>query len=566
VDGIPVPVSGYGGPVTVAGYKVAWVATRDSAKLDNNTFGCKEIGVGTIPNGASVRYPVLEFCASYPGSAGNAIGVTLAPQLQSDTSPFSATVFNESKNYPYTFMLKKIVNELTGKLGVVKNNFASTFANFLLEKNKRDTGTGAFVDAAKVISSAYVRTLDDINTNLLGYVHVYDDNVLTLLTMFYNAEKLVTDTYRDSLINNAGGTPNLYAINLLTFTSSNGSPYQAIKVVDTGESVRLGKDVTVMLGGGTDGTMTIDAFDAAVAADLVNYNDPAHGYMDLVLHPESHIYDTGFEMATKKAMANFIARRRDTYAVCGTYVYGDDTTDESLQTQISRAQALQSTFALYPESVVFGTPVVRASIVSGGCLIANSLYEARVPVTIAVAIKAARYMGASNGKWKNGYIFDSAPNSVLTEVTDVDSTWIPTTTRNALWSAGITFTGNYTTRQRFLTAMKTVYSNDTSVLNSFFVATAICYLNKIEHAAWREFTGNISLTPGQFKTAVNNFVATQLKDAFDGKFVIIPDCQITEFDANRGYSWTLVVKIGANNMRTVCTTSVEAYRMADLAA
>jgi hypothetical protein len=172
VDGIPVPVSGYGGPVTVAGYKVAWVATRDSAKLDNNTFGCKEIGVGTIPNGASVRYPVLEFCASYPGSAGNAIGVTLAPQLQSDTSPFSATVFNESKNYPYTFMLKKIVNELTGKLGVVKNNFASTFANFLLEKNKRDTGTGAFVDAAKVISSAYVRTLDDINTNLLGYVHV----------------------------------------------------------------------------------------------------------------------------------------------------------------------------------------------------------------------------------------------------------------------------------------------------------------------------------------------------------------------------------------------------------
>lgn len=575
------------GVYTAAGFQVKWVAESVDA-----TFVQGVGPTGYVPGAlaskpgdqtggylASVRYPIFEFVASNPGEAGNKIGVTLFPQLQSDLSPMSMDVYNETKNYPYSFMMKRLVNELTGKILPITNNYSDTSANFVLEPGKRDAGTGAIISIKKIVNDAYISFAGDNNINELGTVHVYDGNLENLLVQFRDAEKAVAlelaggafsdpDNNVDPLLLTA--IDNDYAFNIIGFTNSNGSPYNAVQYATTANelgSIKLTPNTTVMLADGYNGTIDNEAFDLAVAEDMVNYNDPSHEYMDLVLHPESHMYDTGFTLQTKKALTKFISRRRDTYVVASTFAWDKNSAaDRGIQSQISVAQALQSIFGLYPESVIFGTPCMRASIIAGSCLLLNNTYTDRLPVAIEVAIKSARYMGAAEGKWKNGFIFDSQPGSLLTEIFDVDMNWIPKTTRNALWSAGITFVGNENTRQKFFTALKTVYNNDTSVLNSYFVATAICFLNKIEHAAWRRFSGNISLTSAQLITAVNDFVAAQVKDRFDGQFKIIPDCRITEFDKQRGYSYTLVIKIGANNMSTVATTSVEAYRMADLLA
>lgn len=580
------PVTGVG-LYTAPGYQVKWVAESVDAVF-NPIYGSTGYAIGglaskpgdqTSGGSTSTRYPIFEFVAANPGTAGNKIGFSLFPQLQSDLSPLSMDVFNETKNYPYSFMLKRVVNELTGKIAPVTNNYAATSVNFVVEPGKRDAGTGAVIYAGKIVNDAYISYAGDNNANELGSIHVYNSNLETLLGQFCEAELNVANALKTGPESDVDANvdplllatePNIYAFNVIGFTNSNGSPYNAVQFA-TGSSatgsIKLTPNTTVMLAEGNDGTIGNAAFDLAVAEDMVNYNDPAHEYMDLVLHPESHMYDTGFTMATKKALAKFISRRRDTYVVASPFAWDKaSVADRSIQSQISVAQALQSVFGLYPESVIFGTPCMRASIIAGSCLLLNSTYTERLPVSIEVAIKSARYMGAAEGKWKNGFIFDSQPGSLLTEVSDVDMNWVPKTTRNALWSAGITFVANENTRQKFFTALKTVYNNDTSVLNSYFVATAICFLNKIEHAAWRRFTGNISLTSAQLITGVNEFVAAQVKDRFDGQFKIIPDCRITEFDKQRGYSYTLVIKIGANNMSTVATTSVEAYRMADLLA
>ena len=182
-----------------------------------------------------------------------------------------------------------------------------------------------------------------------------------------------------------------------------------------------------------------------------------------------------------------------------------------------------------------------------------------------MAYKAARYMGAKNGAWKNGFAFDRAPLSIVTQLKNIDVTWVPASTRNILWSTGLNFVLNYQVGTQFFPALQTVYENDTSVLNSFFTAVAIAYLNKVAHAAWREFSGSISLTNAQLEEQVNLFVANLVKDKFDGKFVIQPNATVTELDNLRGYSWTLPIKIFASNMKTVMTTYVEAYRMTDLA-
>ena len=174
-------------------------------------------------------------------------------------------------------------------------------------------------------------------------------------------------------------------------------------------------------------------------------------------------------------------------------------------------------------------------------------------------------MGAKNGAWKNGFAFDKAPRNVLSLLKDIDVTWVPSQTRQAMWSVGLNFALNFKIKQQFFPALQTVYDNDTSVLNSFFCAVAISYLNKVGHAAWRQYTGAVSLTAAQLEEAVNGFVAEAVKDKFDGMFIIIPDCKVTEFDATRGYSFTLTTKIGAEVSRTVMTNSVQAYRRADLA-
>jgi hypothetical protein len=119
-------------------------------------------------------------------------------------------------------------------------------------------------------------------------------------------------------------------------------------------------------------------------------------------------------------------------------------------------------------------------------------------------------------------------------------------------------------RRQFFPALQTVYENDTSVLNSFFTAVAISYLNKVQHAAWREFTGSMSLTDAQLEEQVNNFVSAAVKDKFDNKFVIVPNATVTEFDALRGYSWTLPIKIYSPNMKTVMTAFTQAYRASSL--
>jgi hypothetical protein len=550
-----------GNPMTIQGYQVTWVADKTVANVGEYQRGLLTMRNGIQVDGTtqSTQYPIFEFAAESAGEGGNKLAIKLYAGLQTDLVPFQSNLLNDGKAYPYYFSMSKIVDQITGKTNVVRNKFGAETAKYIVKNNGVDPASGAVVDLKKVIADQYIG-LPAAQSTGLGDGYLYQGNVDTVLQMLYDAEKNIADSHRDAVINNSEN--NIYAINMLSFTSSNGSPYQSIKLVDTNESVRLTKNTNLFLTGSTDGTLSEDLLDSLVVVDMDNYNNSLHEYNDLVLHPESIIYDSGFNLAAKKAMAKFISRRKDTFVTLSTYAHDAPSVD--LADQYSVAIALKTMMELYPESATFGTPVMRGMIVGGSGYLINSLYIKRVPVSYEVVYKAARYMGAKNGAWKNGFCFDRAPLSVLTQLHKIDVTWIPTSTRNILWSVGLNFVLNYEIRRQFFPALQTVYENDTSVLNSFFTAVAISYLNKVEHAAWREFSGSISLSNAQLEEQVNNFIANMVKDKFDAKFVIVPDAHVTELDAIRGFSWTTNVKIYAENMRTVMTAMVSAYRMTDL--
>lgn len=563
-NGNPIPVlDTNSNPLTVPGFKVKWVKDFTVSNIGTYQSGLKTIRPGTqidtVTSVQSQQYPIFEFAASEPGEYGNRLAVRMWPAMQTDINPFPNLIFNDAKNYPYYFQLYKLADPVSGRMEVIYNNTPSIFDRFILKENAVDPASGLTLDFEYVIRTKYIEETQQYR-NQLGSVNVYYNNINTLIQQFYNAEKGITDIHRDTLINTTEN--NYYALNFINFTNSNGSPYNAIVMIDDIDSIRLTKNTNVFLSGASDGTIDLDVFDSLVHDDLLNYGNSLHEYQDLVKHPESIIYDTGFKLNTKKAMGNFISKRKDTYIVASTYAFNAPslTVDE----QYSVGVALKTQYQLYPESVVFGTQTMRASIVAGSGIIVNSNYKERVPNSYDILYKAARYMGASNGQWKNGYLFDKEPNSVITELKNLDVTWIPAAVRNTLWSVGIIFPLNFEIRKQFFPALRTIYEDDTSVLNNFFTAMAICYLNKIEHAAWRKFTGSISLTNAQLEEKVNNFVSNATVNAFDNLFVIKPECKVTELDQIKGYSWTLPVKIYANNMKTVMTTYVQAYRMSDL--
>ena len=580
VEGEPVLKYGSDGePVSTWGHKVAWVARTYNLGDDDYYEGP---GKATSHQGTifdpvteeqSYRYPIFEFYAATPGVGGNKIAIKLQAAQESDQAGFPSHILNDGKMFPFYFGMTKVVNTTTGKTNAVLNSFGAQQSRFVAKPLGVDPASGAIIDLAKVIKDQYVELPASMSTDL-GGVYIYENNLKHVLTSLYQYEKNVEDPFRDSAINNT--EENIYAINFLSFTNSNGSPYVTVQVVDTESSVRLTKNTNVFLTGGWEGAMNEAVLDNRVIEDMDNYNNPLHEYNDLVLHPESIIYDSGFSLEAKKQLAKFIARRKDTFVVLGTYSHPpvnvpppqealeEVAGGQTLADQYSVGVALKTMMELYPESATFGTPVMRAMIVGGSGEIINSLYTKRVPLTYEVAYKAARYMGAKNGAWKNGFSFDRAPGSVVTQLKNIDVTWVPASTRNTMWSVGVNFVLNYKIRTQFFPALQTVYENDTSVLNSFFTAVAISYLNKIQHAAWREFSGSISLTNAQLEEAVNTFVSNQVKDKFDGKFVVIPNATVTELDAVRGYSWSLPVQIYANTLRTVMTAHVEALRRSDL--
>lgn len=561
-NGDPVPVlDGSGDPMTVTGYKVAWVADKTVAPVGEYQRGLlsRRNGIQTEGGLQSEQYPMFEFSAADTGEAGNRLAVKVYPALLSDIAPFPDTLLNEGKAYPYYFGMSKLMDEVTGLTNPILNSFGSQQVAFISKGKGIDPSSGAVIDLPKVTKDMYTDIPVSLSTGL-GNAFVYDGNVGTLLQKFYDSEKNLADDHRDSVINNTEN--NIHAINMISFVSSNGSPYQSLKLTDVQGSVRLTRNTNLFLSGSSDGTITEDLLDTLVQADLDNYNNSLHEYNDIVMHPESIIYDSGFAISTKKMFPKFIARRKDTFVVLSSYSHKAPAI--ALDQQYSVALALKSMLELYPESGTFGTPVMRGMVVGGSGELMNSLYTKRVPLTYEIIHKAARYMGAKNGAWTNGYAFDRAPNSIVTQIKNIDVTWVPTSTRNTLWSVGLNFVLNYKVRSQFFPALQTVYENDTSVLNSFFTAVAISYLNKVSHAAWREFSGSMSLTNAQLEERVNEFVLAQVKDRFDGNFVIIPDCTVTALDDLRGFSWTLPVKIYANNMKTVMQAEVHAYRMSDL--
>lgn len=547
----------------IPGVKLKWVVTHNSTAQDAATFGAltqrpgsqTDVTLGT----QSTRYPIMELKAASPGAWGNNVGIRMWAPTTDNVMNMPTALMAKERVYPFFFSVVERADAGSSPKAQ-QTLFGDQYVMFTFKQNIIDPNTDAQLYAGDVLISSY-QNLSETKYPLtfgdFGSMALYKDNIAQLVTLFHAKEVPHIDAFSDI----SADVKDAYLMNFVSGTTSQNVPYHSMQFVEDVESVLLTQYTNIYAAGGSDGTINDSSFATAVSSAMDDYADPNSSVQDMAVNVESVFYDSGFPLQTKYDLIKAIALRKDTFVVLSTYVSGAAINTASEEHSI--AVALRTRLQNYPESDYFGTPVMRGMIVGRSARVYNSQYNKRLPLSLEIAIKSAKYMGAGTGKWKNGKDFDGAPGSIVDYMYDISITNVPASVRNKEWDVGLVWVQPYDRHSFFFPALKTVYDDDTSVLNSYLTALAICELNKINAAAWREFSGNAKLTGPQLVERVNNFVRSRAQDKFDGRFIIEPNAYLTDMDSKRGYSWTLPVKIYAANMKTVMTTYVQAYRISD---
>lgn len=559
--------------VKIDGHRVRFsvVPIPDS---DVDGFANGTVKPGTLTDadatGTSEIIPLWDIKESSIGKDGDLTSFNVyGPTRTTSDVSFDPRMLSRLRSYPMVFRVGRQTSATASPQPVT--TLTSTKAILATtQQGDQDQDTGQSLHLVDVLLKSYQRlnhkTLPDVYGNV-GNIAVYQSNINRLVEMVYEAE---ADYIRDnmSLLSNydflLDGQPEAHLVNFLGGVSYNGYPYHSYTIEPATSGFKPTPSQWANLQGGGDGTMDDEKFAALVEAKIAEYANNFSPAQDDARRVESVFYDSGFPMETKYKLLDFFAIRKDLAVALSTFVAGDGKVTAAQD--YARAAALRTRALLYPESVFFGTPVARATIWGRSGLLAASNYTKRVPGLYEFAMKCATFMGAGNRVWRTDKQPTGYPNSLVTELTDVDVTFTPVDQRVQDWEVGLNWIQAYDQRDLHIPAYKTVYSDDTSVLTSWFTVMAIVEINKVCQQTHRKFSGTDHLTNEQLAERVDRDIATELQSVFGGRFRLEVETTFTDADRRRNYSWSTVVRIGAAGQKTVMTAHVESYRIEDMPA
>lgn len=549
----------------VDGYRVKFVVSSISTLAGETDFGQRDPSQGdqvdAVSGVQSTRYPIMDFQHSFYGEDGNLSGFRLWGQTLDNTGSLPTKMMSSERAYPLNFGIVR-KNAKTGNVKFQETIFGEQFMTVTLKPGVVDPLTNKKIGITDRAVKEYQNLTDTrypMAWGEFGKMVVYQDNINMLVQMFHAAEAAAgLENWHDF----DDVETDKFLFNIFTGVNTSGAPYNSFIYVESPDSVRFSANTNVFLQGGTDGEMTNDNFADSVSEYMDRYSNPNDELMDDAYHVESHIYDTGFPLDTKYNLIKFISERKDTFVQLVPYTDGERTLTSAEEYSI--AASLMARIALYPESTYFGTPVYRAMVTGCSGKIRGMADERDYPALYEIAVKSAKYMGASNGIFKSNERFEGYPGHIVDSMYDLSIRFIPDSIRVRNWDIGLNWLARFDREQYYFPALKTVYNEDTSVLTGYIFACVMLTVNKALSKCQRVFSGRSDLTPAQFTTKVNEWLTEELRGRFDNRVTIIPRAQFTSMDEIRNYSWTVPVDVGGEGMKTVMTAYAVARRRADL--
>ena len=593
----PINYADFGNAIIVRDYRQNTVLGSDNTKLGSITGREGETWTSTL-------FPIYDSEAAYEGERGNSFGIRHQFPTTKGVSPIDTASVYATNSYLWRLGIVS-KNTLTGGFDLVETVKGDAFVDVSLKQNVRSDRAKLPLSIDQIFLPEYVRpettTLPKFE-GPFGRFHLYRESIeelQNLLILGVDADNVVgEDFFNDIAQLNHGRVPltltTQYLLNFLAGYDVDGVPYYAF---ETGSSAIFGgvamlSDTIIYADGGEDGLYMTDTgepdelantelFDSMVRQELTEFGEGRIRWMNTAKYPISAIWDSGYSIETKKAMLNPIGKRKDIAVFLATQSVADYVTtnvggviqkvwswippnNEATETAI--AGTLRTVASMYPESEVYGTPVCRAVIVGQCGTLINSLYTRKLPLTYELANKVSAFMGDPTGIWNAEAAYDQRGNNLIQLMTDVNLSWKDENVGEQAWANGLVYAEDYDLKRLFFPAVRTVYNNDTSVLNSSITMLAICHIERVCQNAWRDLVGNAKFTRSKFIMESNDLIEQRLNGVFDDRFVIVIDTFFNEADEARGFSWGCNVHIYAPNMVTVGRYTIIAHRIEDYQA
>lgn len=504
----------------------------------------------------STIYPLFELPASHFGKAGDNLGIRIWSPTHASNEVFDEATANRfgTRMYRMQFM-QKIGN--TNTPAIVLTAMGEDYVDVCFQEGVYSDSTDKEYYIADALKQAY--NDDGLESGLAPLrspfddIHVYADNIAAMQELVYEAE-LEGNPAAAQYMNAPG------QVDIFTGLGVDGDPYQSLYLLGPLDGgIALGQGTTVYAVGGEDGTINHQKYEELVTLENVAFGQLGDIYENIAKYPFSHIYDTGLSMDGKIQMMNVLAARRDLKCVFTTYVEAEGRAP-TLSEELSRGQVLETRLQAFPESTLYGTGVCRAEIIYQTGELMGGRYPRPVPQIIDYAVKWAKFAGAGTGILRDGADPDQEPNNIVTEVKNLNVPYFNARAQANAWSSGGTYSQTYDVRSNYYPCIRSVYSDETSVLLSPITVNIACDLARMIVRIHAKFSGNAKLTKEQLAERCDKAIIAETNGRYAGRVVIEPETYFTEDDDNNGFSWHCKVRLYANNPRTTMFFELETYR------
>ena len=557
------------GNLTVPGVQLL-VTTE---KIDPNvaSFGQANINNNSVLGAGARAIPILDQEVTWHGEYGNNKGVQMYAPTTRTSEPIDSVMFDATRAYPFKMSLVGRANALATPQKIMRISGEYTL-DFNFKPNSLYKALAKELYLDRVFKSAWSQPAANGQPAIygpFGRIRVYQDNIDQLLEQLFALESSASPEYTD-IDQFADPVTEKYVINFLSATTSTGAPYKAIHMADITpytNAVSLNDSNYVFASGASNGTMTDANHELLAIEQMARFtNTEEEITSNLARYPIMDIYDTGYALAGKNAVIDCLAGRPQINVYLSTHTVGFRPLTASEESSLGLY--LYTRALTYPESTYHATQCCRAQVFARSGPFLGSVYPKDLPLIFEAIGANCNVLAASSGVWKTQMINDIYAKNVITQFAEFNVDYIPPRQQLMNWNRGVIYPLDYDMYTKQMGPNQTVYPNDSSVLNNYWAVKGATALFMIGHRLWREFRGNASFTRLQLQIKIearfDELVVESRK--FGDLFLIQRQVKFTNADLSRGYSWTLLVQLGANSLRTVQTFALQSWQYEELAA
>ncbi|MGD7772597.1 hypothetical protein ACQCZE_16810 [Escherichia coli] len=541
---------------TVDGVKMRWIVNHDKDAIAPNAFGKDEVVIGqlTAADGTqSNYYPILDGMVSWRGAEGDNIGLRLEAPTALSSNPTRTDIIERIGAFLYRIQFVERKSSRTAPT-VIRTISGMEQETFALQEGVIQPDDETDLSFGKVVVDAYEYN-ETGNTPIfapMDQMHLYQKNIDEVVKKLYESESKVNHDLLTDVEFVEG------QMNIFTGVDYNGIPYQTIEVLDADQGgVIFDGTSTFYAIDGSDGDVDWDTFDALAKQQFESFGKMGEDLEDMAFYPFSIVYDIGYKVDTKKAMANVLSLRPDVMIIASTHTWKG--VELNVDEESSMGAMLRNYYRLHPESVLYNTPACRAAVFMqyGESIEAPSL--GKVPLTLEVANKLATYMGASDGVIR-GTRIDNNPGNVVTTMRKINKTYRNATVRDRDWENGLNYVQTYNRNSNFFPAWGTIYNNDRSVWRSLINVIIGCDLTRVCYRLWAETTGTTGMDETLFLKLMGERFLEYTTGRYNDHVTVKGRFYLDKEDGYNGFSYHGDISLIGDPGMTVGTFTITGLR------